>query len=567
MYNPYPPMNSAEEAFEDADEFEFIEVTNTGSSSVWLAGYEFTDGIEFEFADGRIPLLSVGESALIVKNEDAFVTRYGSGYPIAGEYDGSLKNSGEQLVLINGLGQTVHDFQYEDGGSWPGRADGNGSSLTVVDPEADYRDGDNWYSSDYFGGTPGTYGARPAADIIVNEVLTHTDPPSSDSIELFNPTDAAVDVSGWYLSDSSGDYLKFEIPDGTVIEPGDYVVFNESDFNASGGVDPKDFALSSAEGDDVWLMEADGAGNLVRFADHVEFPAAYNGEAFGRWPNATGDLYPMVSQTLGSENSGPRVGPTIISEVNYNPGSMDNNAELEFIEIHNTSDGTVDMSGWRLRGEVDFDFTAGSMLGSGQTVIVVGFDPSDATKLAAFRDYYDDQTLSPVGPWGDEGVAQKLDNGGARITLYSTDDPPAEDPTTIPYCIEDQVNYDDVSPWPESADGSGDSLQRVAADVWGDDPASWLGAAPTPGVVDFSSTVVTGDLNGDGFVGGADLDIIRGNWGKSVAAGSLIDGDPTGDGVVNSNDLDVVRANWGQGETPAARGRRIACECRFYFHC
>ena len=56
-----------------------------------------------------------------------------------------------------------------------------------------------------------------------------------------------------------------------------------------------------------------------------------------------------------------------------------------------------------------------------------------------------------------------------------------------------------------------------------------------------------GDLNDDGFVGSADLDIVRANWGQSVDAGCLECGDPSGDGSVGSADLDIVRANWGEG--------------------
>ncbi len=60
---------------------------------------------------------------------------------------------------------------------------------------------------------------------------------------------------------------------------------------------------------------------------------------------------------------------------------------------------------------------------------------------------------------------------------------------------------------------------------------------------------IPGDLNGDGFVGSADLDIVRSNWGQAVSGAAQ--GDPSGDGIVGSADLDIVRANWGSG-TPAA---------------
>jgi hypothetical protein len=59
-----------------------------------------------------------------------------------------------------------------------------------------------------------------------------------------------------------------------------------------------------------------------------------------------------------------------------------------------------------------------------------------------------------------------------------------------------------------------------------------------------------GDLDGDGFVGSADLDIVRGNWGMAVTGAAQ--GDPSGDGMVGSADLDIVRANWGAGTPPAA---------------
>jgi len=62
---------------------------------------------------------------------------------------------------------------------------------------------------------------------------------------------------------------------------------------------------------------------------------------------------------------------------------------------------------------------------------------------------------------------------------------------------------------------------------------------------------MSGDLNGDGFVGGDDLDIVRSFWGQDVTEGDLLSGDPSGDGFVGGDDLDIVRANWGDGMPPA----------------
>jgi hypothetical protein len=45
----------------------------------------------------------------------------------------------------------------------------------------------------------------------------------------------------------------------------------------------------------------------------------------------------------------------------------------------------------------------------------------------------------------------------------------------------DRVRYNDKAPWPAAADGSGASLQRRAPFAYGDDPANWAAAVPTPG--------------------------------------------------------------------------------------
>ncbi len=56
-----------------------------------------------------------------------------------------------------------------------------------------------------------------------------------------------------------------------------------------------------------------------------------------------------------------------------------------------------------------------------------------------------------------------------------------------------------------------------------------------------------GDLNGDGFIGIADLDILLAHWGQASATG-----DVNGDGLVADEDLHIVRTNWGLGTDPGS---------------
>ncbi len=65
---------------------------------------------------------------------------------------------------------------------------------------------------------------------------------------------------------------------------------------------------------------------------------------------------------------------------------------------------------------------------------------------------------------------------------------------------------------------------------------------------------LAGDLDGDGFVGINDLNIVLGAWNLSVTAGDPLAGDPSGDGFVGIEDLNLVLGNWNAGSPPGEVG-------------
>jgi hypothetical protein len=482
-YHPHPP--TAEELAISADfttdSFEYIEIENKGSEAVEMVGHTFTNGIDFSFLPFEV---NAGQRVLVVANQQAFEARYGQDQSIAGEYSGQLANNGERVELLDARGNTIHSFLYDDNNGWPQRADGHGSSLEVIDTEGNYNDGDNWRASGEFSGSPGTSGIGYVGDIVINEVLSHTDAPLVDTIELYNTTNQPIDISGWYLSDSHSEYAKFQIPETTVLDGNNYLFFDESDFNATGGASPLDFALSSSRGDEVLLTEVNPQGEIVRFADFVEFGAQANGESWARTPNGTGIIYPAQQRTLGSENQAPRVGPVVISEIMYNPlvAQGEDPDDFEFLEIFNPTGQEVDLTQWRIRGGVDFDFPDSLLLDSEAAIVIAGKNPSDpdnAQWLADFRDHY--QLGNEVIILG--GLQGKLDNNGERIRLLRPDLPPADDPQFIPRLLEDETRYYAVAPWATSPDGQGDSLTRLFPAEFGWDATSWQAAPPTPGGV------------------------------------------------------------------------------------
>ena len=175
-YNPHEPTDAERAVNVDLDpnDFEFIELLNFGPDSIDLTGVRFVSGIEFQFPPGIT--LAPGDTVVIVKNMTAFQLRYGTDPVVVGQFSGNLRNNGEQIILENDFFGPILDFQYSDRDLWPGGADGNGSSLELIDPDGDYNDGTNWRPSSEYGGSPGRAGSGPVADVVINEVLTRGRP-------------------------------------------------------------------------------------------------------------------------------------------------------------------------------------------------------------------------------------------------------------------------------------------------------------------------------------------------------------------------------------------------------
>jgi hypothetical protein len=161
MYHPPSPTASeAAAGFLDADEFEFMELLNSGPAEISLLGAKLASGVTFDFSTGTITNLPAGQRVLVVRNKAAFEARYGTSLPVAGEYGGSLSNGGELIRLVDSLGIIIQEFTYSDSNGWPSSADGNGTSIEVIDLKGNYNDPGNWQASP-IGGTPGSETSIP----------------------------------------------------------------------------------------------------------------------------------------------------------------------------------------------------------------------------------------------------------------------------------------------------------------------------------------------------------------------------------------------------------------------
>ena len=487
----YHPENAPAGSTNTSSDFEFIEVKNIGTTPINLDRYSLTGGVSFVFPSLT---LQAGARAVLVANSAAFSSRYTDpSIVIAGQYAGSLNKSGDRIALFGPLQEPIQDVVFNS--SWYPATGGSGFAIAAVDETASGEASStkaSWRQGSVLGGTPGKSepAVTPFPRVVVNEVLNHSVSPAVDRIELYNASAAAADISGWYLTDNLKSPKKFRIPAGTVIPAGGYRVFSESDFN----IGLLAFSFSSL-GEEVYLFSADAGGSLTGYAHGFAFGAQVDGASFGRSVTSDGQEHfvTQTAPTFGAINAGPKVGPVVISEIMYHPqdiskyGSPFDDAFGEYVELRNITSSTVSLfhplfptHSWTLRNAVSFVFPSNTSLPPLSSVLVVGFDPLNTTKLAAFRAGFRVPIEVPIfGPWNGQ-----LPNRSGTVELAMPDQPvaaPSANAGLVPYVLVDGVSYADVPPWPMLADGLGASLHRLALDAFGDDPANWSAAAPSAG--------------------------------------------------------------------------------------
>ena len=84
-----------------------------------------------------------------------------------------------------------------------------------------------------------------------------------DWFELYNTTGAAVDISGWWVSNRAGNPLKWQVPAGITVPANGYrIVFASKRNEVVGANIHAGFNLNQTEEDHVLLSDA--AGDLDR---------------------------------------------------------------------------------------------------------------------------------------------------------------------------------------------------------------------------------------------------------------------------------------------------------------
>ncbi|MBN1846209.1 MAG: lamin tail domain-containing protein, partial [Sedimentisphaerales bacterium] len=138
---------------------EFVELYNPWPKAVDLAGWYFSEGIDYVFpADTVIPAdgyLVVAEDPLRAYLPITLEQKYGvPAEKICGPFAGSLENDGERIVLRNAQGVQIDAVDYRLGFPWPTVGDpmpasqpGKGHSIQLLNPRLDNDQGGHWRSA------------------------------------------------------------------------------------------------------------------------------------------------------------------------------------------------------------------------------------------------------------------------------------------------------------------------------------------------------------------------------------------------------------------------------------
>lgn len=284
-------------------------------------------------------------------------------------------------------------------------------------------------------------------------------------VELANRGTTALDLKGYSLLSSTG--TEYVLPAQT-LDPGALLT-----------IDEKTLGFGATAGDKLFLVTPDRQTVL----DGVAILA----QPRGRPDDSLAFLYPDAT-TPGQPNVFVKHDEIVIHEIMYNPppekapdGSRVKGG-LEWVELHNRSDKSVDVSGFQLVDAIEFVIPAGTIVPPGGYVVVT----NDSTAM---------QTAYPSLPKANGVLLGNFEGGlansGENLVLLDACGNPA-----------DAVHYYDEGRWPEFAHGGGSSLElrdaradNTAGEAW---RASNEGARSTWQTITYEAVAQGSSVGPDG---------------------------------------------------------------------
>lgn len=191
-----------------------------------------------------------------------------------------------------------------------------------------------------------------SSPVVINELMaTNTNTASDENneyddwIELYNNSNNAIDLSGYFLTDNDNNLTKWRFPEGTTIDANEYLIVWADEDTLQAGLHAN-FKLS-AKGEEIFLISPD-----TTIIDNVVFSAQSAEVAYARIPNATG-TFSWQNASYKKENI-----IEIVNSVNEtklkttNLTVYPNPASSSFTIKTNNSEKTMNLSIYNIYGRI-----------------------------------------------------------------------------------------------------------------------------------------------------------------------------------------------------------------------
>ncbi|NLI54936.1 MAG: hypothetical protein GX417_11565 [Clostridiales bacterium] len=284
--------------------------------------------------------------------------------------------------------------------------------------------------------------------LVINEVvssnkrsLVDDELGTPDWIELYNAGTDALDLSGYGVSDNMRNLHKFVMPEGTVLEAGEYLVLYATSLGDDQTTDAlvTNFGLSKS-GDYIFITDA-----YFGLVAQMEVPQLYTDVSYARAADGTygysglptpGAENPaQIYETLDAVFAAQNLDALSISEVM----PTDDASGYRWVELKNNSDGAINLENYCLSDDeanpLKWQISSGTVPAGGYVCIYLsglGKDGENGTH-AAFRLSSEDTVLLLSDLQGNlidrlewqagvpEGVSVVKDAAGMRVyTAYPT---------------------------------------------------------------------------------------------------------------------------------------------------
>ncbi len=379
---------------ETGDFPDWIEVYNNTDSPLDISGFGLTDEL-ISAAKWTFP-----EGAVIPAR--GYLVVFCSGDPTRGTMHTPFKlSASDDVILSNVSGKVVDSITLKPvtSGYSLGRGAEDTTDWKEMLPSPGYPNTDEG-AAQYLATLSAS--ADQSIGVFINEfmpsnasTLIGPDGAYCDWIELYNTTGAEVDLSGYGISDSPTQPLKYTLPAGTKIAANSVLLIYCTGRETPDGSDKIEapFGLAAYSESVVFSTPA---GKIL---DEYDYTRADTDISFARNPDGTGEWATTSQPTPGYTNNNAGLeafmktlsfgkGDIVISEVlnaNVSYLKQPDGEYYDWIEIHNTTGSPISLAGYALSNNAknpakwvfpDVTLDAGEYL----TVLASGKNISDAQK-------------------------------------------------------------------------------------------------------------------------------------------------------------------------------------------